>query len=195
MRDDWKQVFPVQQNPITAINILLEPDATMLQHCEANNAVTRSESSRRGSLWTRRTVRTYHIGSPADLDKVYAAASLPPSGRHEAEAYKYDYAQRCHWADCLEADAGIAKLERHHPAVAPFTVDTEHGRVHAAHGDPAIDAQLIEYVSTFVPKKTGEHFSPHVTTYFRCWLNRLNRSPAAGVAVYQLGPSARRRRN
>ena len=38
MKDDWKQVFPVEQTPVTAIDILLEPDATMLQHAEANNA-------------------------------------------------------------------------------------------------------------------------------------------------------------
>ena len=38
MKDDWKQVFPFEASPITAINILLEPDATMLQRSEANNA-------------------------------------------------------------------------------------------------------------------------------------------------------------
>ena len=38
MKDDWKQVFPVGQSPVTAIDILLEPDATMLQHAAANNA-------------------------------------------------------------------------------------------------------------------------------------------------------------
>ena len=38
MKDDWKQVFPFEPSSVTAINILLEPDATMLQRCEANNA-------------------------------------------------------------------------------------------------------------------------------------------------------------
>ncbi len=38
MKDDWKQVFPFEQSPVTAIDILLEPDATMLQHAEADNA-------------------------------------------------------------------------------------------------------------------------------------------------------------
>ena len=33
MKDDWKQVFPAGQSPVTAIDILLEPDATMLQQC------------------------------------------------------------------------------------------------------------------------------------------------------------------
>jgi hypothetical protein len=28
MKDDWKQVFPFESSAVTAINILLEPDAT-----------------------------------------------------------------------------------------------------------------------------------------------------------------------
>jgi len=38
MKDDWKTVFPAAQSEVTAIDILLEPDATMLKACEANNA-------------------------------------------------------------------------------------------------------------------------------------------------------------
>jgi hypothetical protein len=38
MKDDWNQVFPFEQSPVTAIDILLEPDATMLRHAEAVNA-------------------------------------------------------------------------------------------------------------------------------------------------------------
>ncbi|HKI19118.1 MAG TPA: HAD family hydrolase, partial [Isosphaeraceae bacterium] len=37
MKDDWKQVFP-EQSPVTAIDVLLEPDATMLRHAEDVNA-------------------------------------------------------------------------------------------------------------------------------------------------------------
>jgi len=83
-------------------------------------------------------------------------------------------------------------------AVAPFTVDTgTMAAFTAAHDDPAFDAQLIEYVSTFVPKKTGEHFSPHVSTGVapRGYLDKMLAEPfspftfsPAGAAVYQLGP-------
>src|SRR5437867_3473753 len=38
MKDDWKQVFPAAQSETTAIDILLQPDATMLQHSAASNA-------------------------------------------------------------------------------------------------------------------------------------------------------------
>jgi len=34
MKDDWKQVFPAAQTPVTAIDIPLKPDATMLRHAE-----------------------------------------------------------------------------------------------------------------------------------------------------------------
>jgi len=55
---------------------------------------------------------------------------------------------------------------------------------------------LIEYVSTFVPKASGEHFSPHVSTGVapRAYLDQMLTEPfepftfsPAGAAVYQLG--------
>ena len=38
MKNDWKRVFSVMQNSVTAIDILLQPDATMLRHSAADNA-------------------------------------------------------------------------------------------------------------------------------------------------------------
>ncbi len=83
MKDDWKQVFPVEQTPVTAIDILLEPDATMLQHAAANNArllkvypkgFALDEAHRPHITLIQRFVRT------ADLDKVYAAAGKVLAG-------------------------------------------------------------------------------------------------------------------
>lgn len=37
MKNDWKTVFSAAPSEITAIDILLLPDATMLEHCQANN--------------------------------------------------------------------------------------------------------------------------------------------------------------
>ncbi len=62
--------------------------------------------------------------------------------------------------------------------------------------DPVIDPLLIDYVSTFVQKSSGEHFDPHVTTGVapRDYLDRILAEPfesftfsPAGAAVYQLG--------
>ena len=209
MKDDWKQIFPFEQNPITAIDILLEPDAAMLQHCQANNArllgvfpngFALDAAHRPHITMIQRFVRT------ADLDKVYAAAhkvlAAAKVNAMKLEASKYYYVPSGAIGlagivakptpELLKLQADIIA------AVAPFTVDT--GTVAAftaAHDDPAFDAQLIEYVSTFVPKQTGEHFSPHVTTgvALRDYLDKMLAEPfepftfsPAGAAVYQLGP-------
>src|SRR5712671_7361431 len=67
-----------QQNPVTAIDIALEPDATMLQHAQADNARLLKAFPKGFALdathhphvtMLQRYVRT------ADLDKVYAAAN------------------------------------------------------------------------------------------------------------------------
>ena len=83
-------------------------------------------------------------------------------------------------------------------AVAPFTVETGPiGAFTAPHDDPTYDALLIGYVSTFVPKQTGEQFSPHVSTGVAPldYLDKMLAEPftpftfsPVGASVYQLGP-------
>ena len=55
---------------------------------------------------------------------------------------------------------------------------------------------MIEYVSAFVPKSSGEHFNPHVTTGVasREYLDKMLTEPfepftfsPAGATVFQLG--------
>jgi hypothetical protein len=209
MKDDWKLVFPAVQSTITAIDILLEPDATMLKHAEANNArllkvfpngFALDEAHRPHITLIQRFVRT------ADLAKVYAAAGKVLARANpnamKLEAFKYYYA--------AAGEIGVAGIvARPTPAllklqagligaVAPFTVETGPiGAFTAAHDNPAIDAVLIEYVSTFVPKLSGEHFSPHVSTGVasREYLDKMLAEPfeaftfsPAGAAIYQLGP-------
>ena len=82
-------------------------------------------------------------------------------------------------------------------AVAPFTVETGLSDAFVTTPeDPVIDPLLIDYVSTFVPKSTGEQFSPHVTTGIapRDHLDKMLAEPfasftfsPAGAAGYQLG--------
>jgi phosphoserine phosphatase len=209
MKGDWKIVFPVVQNTVTAIDILLEPDATMVKHAEANNArllkvypkgFALDAAHRPHITLIQRFVRT------TDLDKVYAAAGKVLAGANvtamKLEAFKFYYAP----AGALGV-AGISakptpeiiKLQSDIiAAVQPFTVNTGPiGAFTAAHDDPATDAALIQYVSTFVPMMTGEHFSPHVSTGVapRDFLDKMLAEPfqtftfsPAGAAVYQLGP-------
>ncbi len=78
MKNDWKTVFPAAQSEITAIDILLEPDATMLQHAEANNArllkvfpkgfaldATHRRTSRCSSVSSARRTSTRSMPPPA----------------------------------------------------------------------------------------------------------------------------------
>jgi phosphoserine phosphatase len=207
MKTDWKQVFPVAA-PVTAIDILLEPDATMLKHAQGNNARLLKAYPKGFALdaahnphitLIQRFVRT------ADLDKVYEAAGKVFASANvkamKLEAFKYYYAPA--------GDTGVAGIvAKPTPellrlqadviaAVAPYTVET--GTIDAfvaGHVNDALDAALIGYVSTFVPKYSGEHFNPHVSTGVapKEYLDKMLAEPfeaftfsPAAAAVYQLG--------
>jgi hypothetical protein len=83
-------------------------------------------------------------------------------------------------------------------ALAPFTVETGPiGAFTAGHDDPASDAALVGYVTTFVPKQTGEHFQPHVSTGAapKAYLDKMVTEPfqpftfsPTAAAIYRLGP-------
>jgi len=208
MKDDWTKVFAFEQPPVTAIDILLEPDATMLRHAEANNArllkvfpkgFALDAAHRPHITLIQRFVRT------ADLDKVYAAAGKVLAGANvngmKLDAFKYYYIP--------SKDIGVAgivakptpeliKLQQDLiAAVAPFTVETGTSAAFVTTPDDrVIDPLLIEYVSTYVPKSSGEHFNPHVSTGVgpREYLDKMLTEPfesftfsPAGAAVYQLG--------
>jgi hypothetical protein len=209
MKEDWKQVFAFERTPVTAIDILLEPDAMMLRHAEANNARLRKvypkgfalDATHRPHItMIQRFVRT------ADLDRVYAAAGQVFAGANvnamKLEAFKYYYipAGELGVAGIVaKPSPELLKLQADLiAAVAPFTVETGPiGAFTAAHDDPVLDVQMIDYVSAFVQKASGEHFNPHVTTGVatREYLDRMLAEPfepftfsPAGAAVYQLGP-------
>ena len=209
MKNDWKQVFPAEQPAVAAIDILLEPDDTMLRHAEANNArllkdfpegFALDEAHRPHITLIQRFVRT------ADLDKVYAAAQQVFRAANvnamRLEAFKYYYAPAGAVGVagiCARSTPELLKLQADLiAAVAPFTVESGPiGAFTAPHDNPATDAAMIQYVSTFVPNMTGEHFNPHVSTGVapKEYLDKMLAEPferfsffPAGAAVYQLGP-------
>ena len=208
MKDDWKQVFPSEPSPVTAIDILLEPDATMLQHSETNNArllkvfpkgFALDATHRPHVTMIQRFIRT------ADLDKVYAAAGKVLAGANvnglKLEGFKYYYipSGKIGLAGIVaKPTPELLKLQQDLiAAVAPFTVATGPSAAFVTTpDDPVIDPFLIDYVSTFVPKSSGERFNPHVTTGVasREYLDTMLAEPfepftfsPAGAAVYQLG--------
>ncbi len=197
-----------QQSAVTAIDIALEPDATMIQHAQADNARLLKVFPKGFALdathhphisMLQQFVRT------ADLDKVYAAAekvfaSEKPTG-WKLKAFKYYYIPSPPFGLAgivVEPTDDLHRLQQELiDAVRPFTVktgtpaafmSTEDGRV--------IQPDLIEYVAHFVKIAAGKRFNPHVTigvatiTYLKKMLaepfDAFTFSPA-GASVYQLG--------
>jgi hypothetical protein len=100
---------------------------------------------------------------------------------------------------CAKPTPEIRKLQAEIIAAAsPFNLRSGPiGAFTAGHDDPALDAMIIRYVSTFEQIAAGEHFNPHVTTGVapKDYLDKMLAEPfeaftfsPAGAAVYQLGP-------
>ena len=197
-----------ERSTVTAIDILLEPDDTMLKRAGAANARLLSVFPKGFSLdathrphitMVQRFVRT------SDLDNLFAAAEKVFAGANvtglKLEAFKYYYIP--------DKDIGLSgivvkptpellKLQQDViAAVAPFTVAIGTSAAFVTTpDDPVINPLLIQYVAAFVPKASGEHFNPHVTTGVasREYLDKMLAEPfepftfsPAAAAVYQLG--------
>ena len=199
---------PTEQNAITAIDIALEPDATMIQHAEAVNARLLKVFPKGFALDAthhphitilQRYVRT------ADLGEVYAAVGKVLANEKAAgwrlKAFKYYYIP---WKDIglagivVEPTDDLLKLQQKLiDAVAPFTVETGTAAAFVTTPeDPDINQPTIDYVATFVPQATGKDFNPHVTVGIASqdYLKQMLAEPfagftfsPAGASVYQLG--------
>jgi hypothetical protein len=192
---------------ITAIDILLEPDATMLRHAQVVNDRLRKvfpkgfalDASHRPHITlVQRFVLT------ENLDKVYAAVGKVFDSANvtslKLEAFKYYYIP--------DKDLGLSGIvikptpellaleQKVIDAVTPFAVKTGTSAAFVTGDVPEVLPELIAYVSEFVPKSSGEHYHPHVTTGLapRDYLDKMIAEPfesftfsPAGAAVYHLG--------
>jgi phosphoserine phosphatase len=209
MKNDWKQVFPFERSSVTAIDILLEPDTMMLKRAAANNARLLAVYPKGFALDAAHTPHITMLQCfvrSADLDKVYAAEekvfATANVSAMKLEAFKFYYAQTGPTGVagiCAKPTPEILNLQADIIAAAkPFMLETGPiGAFTARHDDPATDAAIIQYVSTFVPKMSGENFNPHVSTGVAPldYLAKMLVEPfepftfsPAGAAVYQLGP-------
>ena len=197
-----------QQNPVTAIDIALEPDATMVQHAKAANARLLKSFPKGFSLdethhphisMLQQFVRT------DDLDKVFAAANAvltkekPTAWTLKAFKYYYIPAPPIGLAGIVvEPTEDLHRLQDELiKAVAPYTVKT--GTTAAFFSDEGgrdIQKFLISYVANFVTDAAGKRFNPHVTIGVgtEAYLNKMLAEPfasftfsPAGASVYQLG--------
>ena len=197
-----------EPNPVTAIDILLDPDATMVKQAQAANerllkvfpkgfALGKTHQPHISCL--QRYVRT------ADLDKVYAAvgkvlAEEKPT-TWKLKAYKYYFLP---WKEIglagivIEPTNDLIRYQQKLiAAVAPFTVETGTAAAFVTtKEDPEINQPTIDYVAKFVPDGTGKHFNPHVTIglasqdYLKKMLDEKFESftfSPVGASVYHLG--------
>jgi hypothetical protein len=207
----YSEVCNAQQTPVTAIDIGIEPDATMVHQAEAVNARLRSVFPKGFSLdathhphitMLQRYVRT------ADLDKVYAAASKVFISDNvtslKLKAYKYYYFTAKSLPDVgllaivVETTPELVKLQQDLiDAVAPYTVAS--GTASAfdtTPAEPEINEPTIHYVEVYVPEHSGEHLLLHVTAGLgpRDYLNKMLAQPfedftfsPSGASVFHLG--------
>jgi len=199
---------PAGQNPVTAIDIALEPDASMIQHAEAVNSrllkvfpkgFALDASHHPHITMLQRYVRT------ADLDKVYAAVGKV-LGKKKVASWKLTASKYYYIPDKNIGLAGIVvkptddllKLQQKLiDAVAPFTAKVGTAAAFVTTPEtPDINQPTIDYIAKFVPNATGKHFNPHVTVGIATqeYLNKMLAEPfeaftfsPAGASVYQLG--------
>jgi hypothetical protein len=202
------QTSSAQETPVTAIDIALEPDATMIHHAEAANArllkvfpegYSLDATHRPHITMLQRYVLT------TDLDKVYAAVGDVLAGEKPAgwtlKAYKYDFVV---WNGSglavilIERTDDLIRLQQKLiDAVAPFSVET--GTTAAfvtTPEDPDINQPTMDYVAHYVPASSGDKLEPHVTIgvappdYLKKMVaepfDAFTFSPVA-MSVYQLG--------
>ena len=193
---------------VIAIDILMEPDATMVQHAEAVNARLRSVYPKGFALDASHHP---HISMfqcfvrTGDLDKVYAVAAKVFAGGNvtglKLRAFKYYYIPDKSLGlsgIVVEPTPQLIKLQQDLiTAVTPFTVRSATSAAFVTTPeDPVINPLLIHYVEVFATEHAGEHFLPHVTTGLapREYLDKMLAEPfdsftfsPAGAAVYHLG--------
>jgi 2'-5' RNA ligase len=204
-----------QQNPVTAVDIALEPDATMIEHAKAANArllksypngFALDEAHHPHVTMLQQFVRT------ADLDKVYAAANAvlakerPTTWRLTAFRYYYIPSPPIGLAGIVvQPNDDLHRLQDALlAAVNPYTVKT--GTPAAFFSDDGgrdIQAFLLDYVANFTTNSAGKHFNPHVTigVATETYLNEMLAEPFAsftfspvGASAYQIGTFGTARR-
>jgi hypothetical protein len=196
------------QSDLVAIDVLLEPDATMVAAAEAWNARLREQTPEGFELDAAHrphiTLLQQYVAA-TELGAVLAAVS-DLAARNDVDGLELTASGLYHIPIgeiglqgitiepspellALQADVvqTLAPYRRSGGGEAAFVPDRT--------GTP-FDPFLFKYVETFVPAQTGEKFNPHVTTGIapRAWLEAREAEPfkpftfgVNRIATYQLG--------
>jgi hypothetical protein len=195
-------------NNVTAIDILLEPDAAMIQHAQAANARLLKNYPKGYTLGGAHAPHVSVLQRyvyTADLDKVYKTADKvfgkenPTSWKLKAFKYYYLPDKTIGLGGIvIEPTPDLLRLQQELiDAVAPYTAPTGTAAAYVTTPqDPDIIPPLIQYVAVFVPEHSGDHYSPHVTIGIgtKDYLDSMLAEPfdaftfsPVGASVYHLG--------
>jgi len=191
-------------NKLIAIDILLEPDQTMVGKSRAVNARLRENFPAGYELDASHAPHVtllQRFVRAKDFDAVTAAltkvlvAERPTELRLKAKGYDYViWGGHAVTVFIVERTPELMHLhQKVIDAVSPFSVS---GGAAAAFVGTEINTETIGWVETFVPKSSGENYVPHVTLGVanEDFVKRMKAEPfeaftfkADEVAVYQLG--------
>jgi hypothetical protein len=198
------------QHTITAVDIVLEPDATMIQRAHDANAGLLKNFSKGYALGDEHAPHISVMGGyvyTASLDKLFTAAARVldsekvTSWKLKAINYYYIPLKEIGLGGIVvEPTADMIRLQKELiDATAPFMAPASSGTAAAfaiTPKDPEINQPTIEAVATYLSGHTGEHYSPHVTIGVgtREYLDALLAAPfptftfsVVGVSAYQFG--------
>jgi hypothetical protein len=189
---------------VIAIDILLEPDQTMIDKAGVINALLRGNYPAGYQLdathaphitLLQRFVRAKDFDAVTAAVKNVLAAERPTE--LQLKAHGLDYVM---WGGVavtvLVVDRAPELMRLHQKiidAVTPFSVS---GGTAAAFVGADANAETIGWVETFVPKSSGANYIPHVTcgVATEAFVKQLKAKPfeafafkPIGVAIYQLG--------
>jgi hypothetical protein len=203
---------------LVAIDIAIEPDATMVRRSLADNARLRQNFPQGYAL-----DETHHAHismlqcfvREADLEKVYdgvagvAGAENPASWQLKAYKYYYIPAGPIGLAGIVVevSDELLHFQQKLIDAVGSFFVATATADAFfKLPADPPLHEvpMLVQYIGAFVPEHSGKNFMPHVTVGvgLKGFLDAMLAAPfeaftfsPAGASVYQLGDFGTARKN
>jgi hypothetical protein len=199
-----------EQHPITAVDIVLEPDATMIQHAQAANAGLLKNFPKGYTLGDEHAPHISVIGGyfhTENLDGIFAAATQVLAGEKvmswKLKAFKYYYIplkQIGLGGILVEPTPDLIRLQDElFEAIGKFMAPGSAGTAAAfktTPQDPDINQPTIDAVATYFSQHRGEHYSPHVTIGVgtTAYLDALVAAPfptftfsAVGMSAYQFG--------
>src|SRR5271167_352362 len=197
-----------EKNSVTAIDIVLEPDSTMIQHAQEANARLLKNFPKGYSLDAEHKPHISVMGGyfyTANLDKTYAALETVLATEKvlswKMKAFKFYYMPLKEiglGGIVVEPTADMIRLQKKLiDALTSFMSPAGSGAAFATTpADPDINEATLNAVATYFAQHTGEHYSPHVTIGVGTvdYLNALLAAPfstftfsAAGASAYQFG--------